>query len=245
MTTENIATESTNNNDSNVTTETTETTGTDLTSEAIQAALAKTRAAAAASASTEGTATTTEKVKKPKMSDEDKAARDAKRKADQDARKVARDAERAATKAAKDAEKAGKVAHMAKVDKAAANLPTMGETATTHYDDITSNLSSGDVTALIAHLTHYQRAQATATALSVKLEEGQMVRILSGEGSSARYIGQLAKVITVQRIRCYVQPVGTNKSVYLFNSNVAPVTSDEVSTVQSSSGDGESQSNVG
>lgn len=206
-----------------------------LTTENIQKALAATRSKATADAPATSDAPAVSK--RPRLSDEEKARREEVRNAEKAAKKVAREAKREAKKAAKAAEASTKVAHMAKVDKAALMLPAITEDAQDAVDEICANYGSTEVTAIIAHLQHRQRVNATASASLVKLTENQMVRITSADGPAARYIGQLAQVVTVQRIRCYVTPVGTDKKVYLFNSNVSPLSSDELEALPSSEGE--------
>lgn len=225
----------------NATNETTntETQGTELSPDAIAQALAATRSKAAGE--TTGTATA-EKPKRVKMTDEERAAKEAQKKAEQAARKALRDQERAQNKAKREAERASKIAHMSKVDKAAKNLPLLSGDATDMVNSIMADFDASDITSIIAHLSHRQRAAATTNALSAKLTVGQTVRIVSAEGASARYVGQLATVQVVQRIRCYVNPVGSpsSKRVYLFNSDVVAVSDDELETLSSSDGTGES-----
>jgi len=205
-----------------------------LSTDNITAALAKTKAAKKAAA--EGDAPAAEATpKKPRLSDEEKAIRDQQRTAQRAADKAVRDAARAEKKAAKLAEKSGKVAHMSKVDKAAKNLPPLSSAASALVATVEGQFDESETTAIIAHLTHYLRATATATALGVKLTENQLVRITSAEGPNARYVGHLAHVISAQRIRCYVKPVGTDKKVYLFSSNVTALSDEEVQAVEQSS----------
>lgn len=235
---------STESTESTTSTESTgESTGTEISSDAIAAALAATKSNKGGTPA----AATAEKPKRTKLTDEERAARDAQKKAEAEARKAQRKTETEARRAERVATQAGKVAHMAKVNKAAENLPELNESAAVMVDDIMSNFGGSQITAIIANLTHRQRAASTEKALGAKIVEGQTVRIVSAEGASARYVGQLATVLVVQRIRCYVNPVGSpaSKRVYLFNSDVVAVADDELETVQSSDGTGESEAAVG
>jgi hypothetical protein len=177
--------------------------------------------------------TPTEAPKRTRLTDEQRAARDAenaKAKAD---KKAAREKEKAERKAAKEAEKANKVPHMAKVEKQAKNLPALAKNAQSVVTDILSRFDESGITGVIAHLSHALRVKATERALKVELEEGQLVRLVSADGGNGKWIGHLAHVLQAQRIRCYVQPVGTEKKVYLFSSNVQPLSEEEIKAVSS------------
>lgn len=206
-----------------------ETQGTEISTDAIAAALAATR-------NKVNNATEVEKPKRAKLTDEERAARTAQRNEERAARKAVRDEERAKERAARELAKASRVPHMSKVDKAASKLPKLSDSATEAVNNLVQNFGSSDITAIVAHLTHRQRAAATTAALSAKLEVGQTVRIVSADGSAAHYIGHLAKVVAVQRIRCYVTPVGApqSKRVYLFNSDCQAISDDELETVNQS-----------
>lgn len=158
--------------------------------------------------------------KRPRLSDEEKKARDEKREAD----KAARKAEREAAKAAKAAQRAEQrpAAHMSKVAKAASRLPKMNQTAESIFNDCTANLGVAEITALAAHLLHFNRTKATERALSQKVGQGDTVKILSGND---KYVGQTGVVTKAQRIRCYVSVEGAKKDVYLFTSDVEVVKS--------------------
>ncbi len=160
--------------------------------------------------------------KTPKVTDEEKAAKKATRDAERLAKKAVRDAARSEKKAAKELERASKKAHMSKVDKAAGKLPSLYAEAQEAFDNITCNFGAGQIAAIAAHLTHFNRAKATERALSQKLAEGDVVRIVSGD---TRYIGQVGNVTKAQRIRCFVELEGVNKPVYLFTSDVEVIES--------------------
>lgn len=168
------------------------------------------------------------------------AAKLKERETERNARKAERDAARALKQAERAAVLAGRTPHMGKVEKAAAKLPSLGETAQHFMNDITANCSAADVAALAAHLQHFNRVSATSRALSQKLEVGMTVRIVSGD---ARYLGRVGVLDRVQRIRCFVTLEGVNKDVYLFTSDVEPCeveveeTDSETSDVESVSDD--------
>lgn len=154
-------------------------------------------------------------TKRPRLSDEEKASRQANRDAERATKKASRDEARQAKRAMRDANKAP--AHIAKVAKAFAKLPVLNETAQVAFGDITSNFSRDQVAAIAAHLNHFNRAKATERALSQKLEQGMSVRIVGGD---SRFIGKVGTVSKAQRIRCYVEVEGAKKPVYLFTSDV-------------------------
>lgn len=154
-----------------------------------------------------------------------KAAERAQARAD---RKVKQEEERAVKKAAREAKRAEREAeraakgpaHLSKVAKAAAKLPALSENAQGLYKRVMKALTPVEVTAVAQHLLHALRVQATIAATNVKLTEGQLVRITGGD---PRYIGQVAKMFKVQRIRCYVVVEGNDKPIYLFTSDVEPI----------------------
>lgn len=153
--------------------------------------------------------------KRPRLTDEEKAARTAAKDAERATKKAEREAARAAKRAAKDAER--KTPHMSKVDKAASKLPTLNEQAQIAFNDITANFSASQVSAIAAHLSHFNRVKATERALGQTISTGDTVRIVSGD---PRFIGQTGEVFKAQRIRCYVTVAGAKKPVYLFTSDV-------------------------
>jgi len=153
--------------------------------------------------------------KRPRLTDEEKAARKATKDAERDAKKAVRTAARAEKLAAKASGK--KPAHMEKVLKAAARLPGMSEQACRFLDEVTVNLSASDLTGLALHIQHFNRVKATERALSQKVGAGDTVRIVSGD---PRFVGMTGTVSKAQRIRCYVEVPGAKKPVYLFTSDV-------------------------
>lgn len=103
------------------------------------------------------------------------------------------------------------LAHLSKVEKVASQLPVMTQEAQAIFVGA-ANLSTPDISSLVAHLNIVMRkrsvvaiAQGAARAGETPLlTVGQRVRIRSGQGGSARFIGHEGTVTKVQRIRCYV-----------------------------------------
>jgi multidrug efflux pump subunit AcrA (membrane-fusion protein) len=155
--------------------------------------------------------------KRRRLTDEERAQR----KTDYEQAK----AERAAARAAKKAEKAAELArqraenppHLAKVRKAAEQLPGMSEDASSMFESVTGGLSVDDIFTLGQHLAHFVRVERTKEALNANLNEGDKVLILSGH---PKFVGQEATLTKVQRIRCYAQVEGSEKPIYLFTSDV-------------------------
>lgn len=176
-------------------------------------------AAGEGEAPAEGTASPTETgSKRPRLTDEEKAARQQTRDKERAEKKEAREAVRAAKKAEKDAAK--QPAHMRKVMKAAEKLGSLGLKATLLFNEATANLSASELAALATHIQHFNRVKATERALDQTLEVGQQVTVIGGD---PRYFGATGTVTKAQRIRCYVQVEGANKPIYLFISDVEKV----------------------
>lgn len=157
-------------------------------------------------------------TKRPRLTAEEKAARETSREAEKASKKAERDAARATKKAERDASR--KPAHMSKVDKAASKLPGLNDEAQELFTNVTANFGREQLAALAAHLNHFNRTKATERALSQKVSVGDQVRIVSGD---ARFIGMTGEVAKAQRIRCYVTVAGAKKPVYLFTSDVEVV----------------------
>lgn len=155
--------------------------------------------------------------KRPRLTDEEKAAKKAKQDAEREERKAAKEAERAQKKADRETNK--RTPHMSKVEKAANRLPTLNTQAQTTFNEITANFSRDQVAALALHLQHFNRVKATERALGQAIEAGMSVTIIGGD---SRFIGQTGTVVKAQRIRCYVEVPGAKKPVYLFTSDVEP-----------------------
>lgn len=166
------------------------------------------------------------KASRPKLTEAERAERDAKRKLENEQKKKERALARAAKKAAKLAEKAAHVPHMGKVERAASKLPRLSESAQKILDEVVTNFGRDSINALALHLQHRVRAAATTAALGAKLVEGQSVTIVGGD---PRYLGAKGTLAKVQRIRCYVTLEGSDKQVYCFNSDVLPSKQDEES----------------
>ena len=155
---------------------------------------------------------------RPRLSDEDRKARNEKLEIERAARKVERDAKRVERLASRAA--AAKPAHLAKVQAAEARLGTLSEDAQLIFNEAITNLSAAALTILAGHMAHFCRKNSTLMALSAKPEVGQRVTITGGD---PRFIGKVGTVNKVQRIRCYVQLDGVEKVHYCFTSDVAPV----------------------
>lgn len=190
---------------------------------AIDKALA---AAKARKAMKEGTAmddgqvTTSEKKVKTKVDSAVKIAAKIDKDAARQARREQLKAEREARKAAKAAAKAGgKPAHMKKIERAASKLPVLNDQMQLTFNEVTTNFSAEQITALALHLQHFNRVKATERALNQKIEADMSVRIIGGD---PKYIGMTGTVSKAQRIRCYVEVPGVKKPVYLFTSDVEP-----------------------
>ena len=157
--------------------------------------------------------------KRPRLTDEEKAARQAAKDAERATKKAEREATRAQKKAAKEADR--KAPHMSKVAKAAEKLPALSEQAQIAVDGITANFGASVVSAIAAHLNHFNRVKATERALGQAIATSDTVRIISGD---SRFIGQTGTVAKAQRIRCYVSLPNVKKPVYLFTSDVELIT---------------------
>lgn len=164
----------------------------------------------------------TPKPKRAKLSPEDKAAREASKVEEKASRKAERDKVREAKRAERAANRAAP--HMSKVEKAAAMLPSLDAEAQSAFGKLTGRFSTAALEALGEHLRHFVRVKRTETALSTKLTVGQLVRITGGD---PRFVGRVATVNKVQRIRCYCIVPGVERKVYLFTSDVVPVTAAE------------------
>lgn len=150
----------------------------------------------------------------PKATDEEKAAKKAAREQERQAQKEARAQAREAKRAERQASKGP--AHMAKVERAAARLPSLSRAAQTEVQAITAGFSAGEVAAIAAHLQHFNRQKATERSIGRQLTVGQRVRITGGEG---RYIGREGTVAKAQKIRAYID-VGEKKPLYVFIADV-------------------------
>ena len=162
-------------------------------------------------------------TKRPRLTDEEKAAREQTKATERADKKATRDTARAAKKAEKDANKSP--AHMKKVLKAAERLGTLDQAAQLLYNEAIGSLTAAELAKLATHITHHNRVHATQRALSQKIEVGTQVRIVGGD---PRFIGQTGTIFKAQRIRCYVTVEGLKKPVYLFTSDVEAMQAQDV-----------------
>lgn len=138
---------------------------------------------------------------------------------EREASRAAAKAERERIRLEKQARKTRGPVHMSKVEKAASKLPTLTSAAATIFDEITTNLEPAVISALSAHLNHFNRVQATQRAVvTAPLKVGQVVRIVGGD---PRFIGQTGHLEKVQRIRCYVKLSNSGRLAYCFTSDVS------------------------
>ena len=162
---------------------------------------------------------------KPTKDASAKAARDAEREAAREIRKSEREARRA-TKVTTAAER--KPVHMKKVQNAAARLPELNDSMQLAFNEITTNFSASQITAIALHLQHFNRAKATERATNQAVTAGMQVQIIGGD---PKFIGRIGTVELARRIRCFVNVPGINKPVYLFTSDVEVIEEAAVSTV--------------
>ncbi len=192
----------------------------------IDKALAAAKARKAAKAG--GTATpATPTEKKPKITDEERAARTALLEQQRAERKATKEQARAAKLAERQNGK--QPAHMRKVMKAAEKLSPLSQAAELLLNEATTNLTQAELASLASHIAHFNRTKATERALTSTVEIGQSVEIVGGD---PRYVGKRGTVVKSQRIRCYVNIPGENNrpipgveesGIYFFISEVAPV----------------------
>lgn len=163
-----------------------------------------------------------EKAEMERIRAEKKAEREAKRaekKAEYERQKAERAAERARKKAERDVERANYTPHMAKVEKAAENLPELSNTTDMLVTGLTE-LSNSDLSAVIAYAEHILRVNSTTASQDYELTEGQLVEVTSG---AAQYLGLTGTVSELRRIRVLVDVPGRDKPIYLFRSDCTPV----------------------
>jgi hypothetical protein len=113
-------------------------------------------------------------------------------------------------------------AHMSKVAAAAASLPSLEGDALGVFE-AAKELSTGDLNKLSAHLAVEARRRATLPPEGRTLNVGDTVRIVSG--SQAKYIGLVATVTEVRRIRVFVKADSVQRPIYLFAGDVELVSS--------------------
>ena len=148
-------------------TDTTDTTALDAKVSKIDQMIAAAAARKAAKSRVDGTLTMDAKQPDASKAPVDAAARKAKQAEIAKAREEKR-AAREAVKAKKEAERAAShpLAHMGKVNKAAAKLPTLAPSEVKAYDELIAKFSTPVLSAIALHIQHFVRAQATASALT-------------------------------------------------------------------------------
>lgn len=176
----------------------------------------------------QGTSTTTETTqgKKQGQAKQDEAAKKTERKPREKKEKPVRETP----------------AHMSKIEKVAAGLPSMSKDVQVLYAAAT-NMSTADIVSLIAHLDIARRKRGVQQAATLhaqgrenpsrELKVGMRVKVVSSQ--NPRFVGAEGTVSKVQRIRCYVELDGREysekedgkgikfKGDYFFTSDVIPV----------------------
>lgn len=185
-------------------------------------------------------------VENEALSAEEKEARKAAKKAEREARNAerktrleeereARNAERLARKAERDANRTEKVAHLSKVEKAAERLPELTPGAISYLNSLEPEQAHvTDLAVALAHAQHILRARQTKASHDVDLKEGQVVRVISGEG---RWIGAMATVKAVRSIRVIISVAGYDKDIYVFAADLVPCEVVEREVVMSEASD--------
>jgi len=174
-------------------------------------------------------------VEKTVLTAEQREEKKLQREAEKHVKMVALDAQRVARKADKAEKRASKKSsgsasgpvHMKKIATAAAKLPQLNSDAQLAFNDLTTNFSGAQLTALALHLAHHNRIVSTQRAATVNLKVGRTVCISGGDH---RFIGKVGVISKVQRIRCYVNIPGMEKPYYCFTSDVAAVSQPAVAT---------------
>lgn len=222
----------TNMNNTNATNSNASTNGAS-TPESIESALAKVRAAVLAQQAEKSDAP--KESRRPRLSDEERAEREAKAAKEREDKKLAREAKKEETKAKREAEKAAKAAardakkaakadapakipHLAKVQKEAEKLPELDDTMQVIVDEV-SEMSAPEMSAVIAHLAHQLRVKQTIASNDITYEVGDTVKITSG---NADVLGLIGVVSQVQRIRAFVTVPGLEKPIYTFTADLEP-----------------------
>lgn len=151
---------------------------------------------------------------RPPLSDEERAAR-AKLTAEQ---KIIIAQQRLAARMAK-------LPKASKVDIAAGRLPVLSESATQMFNELKASFTSTELLALSAHIVHFNRANATQRAATIKVPVGATVKVIAGD---PRFVGLVGTVVRSQRIRVYVKVEGQAKELYLYSSDVAVQDAEEL-----------------
>lgn len=133
----------------------------------------------------------------------------------------------ATNKAARIARKAARIeqrkaAKPNKLDRVANSLPELSDEA----KQVIASIPVGEESAVAQHLQFSLRAVATAKSSDADLAVGQLVRV---NGGHPKFVGALAKVTDVRRIRCYVQLLDSDRVLYLLLGDVEPISDDEAS----------------
>lgn len=158
----------------------------------------------------------------------------AQKKAEREALQAQKKKEREAKKIAKELERKAKLAnrppaHMSKVEKAAAKLPELNEELAEHVANLTENYNVAELSRLVAHLQHSNRARSTLASADVEFEVGQRVRIVASENDPS-LIDQVGTVTEMRKIRVLLEVEGVNRPVYLFASDCEALETVEAST---------------
>ena len=165
----------------------------------------------------------------------EREARNAERKARLEEERQAKNAERLARKAERDANRTEKVAHLSKVEKAAERLPELTPGAISYLNSLEPEQANvTDLAVALAHAQHILRARQTKASHDVDLKEGQVVRVISGEG---RWIGAMATVKAVRSIRVIISVAGYDKDIYVFAADLVPCEVVEREVVMSEASD--------
>lgn len=140
---------------------------------------------------------------------------------------------RAEKKAEKEANRPPK--HQAKLDRARKQLPELNDAEQSIFDRLVHEFPLRQLEKISAHLNFYVRQEQTRNAVATdgEVTVGQTVRIRSG---NTRHMGKVGVVTRAQRIRCYVSVPNVDKEIYLFTSDVEPVTDETVEMVDSQTG---------
>jgi len=184
---------------------------------AIHAAKQRKAAKSGATAQDGSTEPTTATVKRPRLTDEEKAARTAAKAQEAAEKKGLRATEREARRAEKAANRPA--AHVAKVEKARAKLPSLSVESQAIFNQVTVNFSADQIAAIASHLSFFNREHSTRRSLNAGIKTGDVVRIVSGD---VRFVGKEGTVTKAQRIRAYVN-IGTSKDIYVFTADLEQV----------------------
>lgn len=159
---------------------------------------------------------------RPKLSEEERARRDAAALAEKEARKAAREALRAERNANKPEAIPGR---LKKLEKAAQRLPALTDEQRHTVDTLFQTFNRDEISGLIAHVDHELRVHSVTEAQNVELEMNALVRI---NNVASRFHGKLGRVTKVGKLRCYVAPLDApEREEYLFLSDVTKVGADE------------------